>query len=532
MLEGKYKSFITVAFALIITAVFMFEPLRAPFFARNDGLSDLLPIIQYKYSILNEHALPLHTDLWYGGRAQWENPLSSILYFPVTFQYLLFPLNIATKIVYFLHFFASLIMGYWIAKQFIDKWLIQLSIGIMFTSPMVLMINNGHVEKIFSWPWVLAGLGFLFNKEMSNAKKGLFAGICLGIIPLTGSNYYAFYALILFPLLVSSFPVKKVWPYFVLGSSIGLLHLPFVAYLAQITDRGQAAFNIEINHMNLSALFKSLFLGNSQFLVVNDWESYSLIGLPFALCLLVSVFLISKRLLGRQKIENIHQILAVIFAGIVFLCIALGWAYRWSHLLDTFRIPSRVTPFIGLVLIVFFLLAYKNIPSETKVERYVKKGVEILVIFSTLQIMWYSWNLRPSGSDFWIDNPGVMELTTYLKEQKAKNVWIDPYSDTSIVLPVSLMNQNIGVINPYYGDMGQSEKITGKYCGYSFDFLLLNEKQTIDNYTFSSDNWAREEIPTPADPKKFIYLRSFRIMYDLWHVYATQCTINDDQPTP
>ena len=70
----------------ILTGVgYCSDALRAPFFggAESDLLSNLLPVVHYRYSILHDGVLPLHTDLWYGGRAQWQNPLWSFFYLPV-----------------------------------------------------------------------------------------------------------------------------------------------------------------------------------------------------------------------------------------------------------------------------------------------------------------------------------------------------------------------------------------------------------------------------------------------------------------
>jgi len=517
----------TIMVALIVTTIYMKDTYKSAFMYigvyTGDGLSNLEPIIQYKHSILDEHSFPLYTELWFGGWNQWKNPLSSILYLPATLLYLLFPLNTATKIIFFIHIVVSIVAGWWIAKQFINEWVIQFLIGILFTSPMVAMIFAGHFEKIFSWPWVLIGLGILFSDDKNMIRKGILAGVCLGVIPLTGSNYYTFYAIILFLLIVSSYQSKKLWASFLLGSCIGLLHLPFISGLIGINNRGMARSSILNYKVDFPTLFKSLFWGNRQLVVVNDWEAYSLIGLPFAVLLLFAVYQIAAHIWNRQETENLNQILAIIISGIIFVSIATGLIYKGHHLLDTFRVPSRVTPFIGLVIILLVLITYKNLSVQTGLEPYIRKGIQILIILSALQVIWFSWLLRPTGSDIWINNKGIIDLTTYLNDQHATAVWLNFNHSTDSIIPVALMNTGIGVINTYYGDMGQRIKISGNHCGYSFDYLLTVATDPIEDYVLIPVRWGRGPGSQPVDAGKLKYLKSFLLFDKQWQVYAVQC---------
>ena len=121
-----------IAFAIL----YCLSALLAPFWSDNDTWSNLLPIIHYRNSILDQHSLPLFTDLWYGGRFQWANPLWSFLYFPSTLIWLIMPLDWGARIIFLGHLIFSLLIGKKLAALFLESELERISSAILLCSPI------------------------------------------------------------------------------------------------------------------------------------------------------------------------------------------------------------------------------------------------------------------------------------------------------------------------------------------------------------------------------------------------------------
>jgi len=119
----------------------------------------------------------------------------------------------------------SLLTARVLAGLFLKSEIEKISAAIILTSPILPALVAGHFEKVMSWGWVLLALVFLLNRELRSAQRGIGAGICLGIVPLTDANYYAFYAAILIIPLAVSYRDWKLFYSCCIGSLIGLLHL-------------------------------------------------------------------------------------------------------------------------------------------------------------------------------------------------------------------------------------------------------------------------------------------------------------------
>ena len=104
-LQNFNRKYLPLILCILTGVGYCSDALRAPFFggADSDLLSNLLPVVHYRYSILNAGVLPFHTDLWYGGRAQWQNPLWSFLYLPATLVWLGGGLRVGTSILVCAH---------------------------------------------------------------------------------------------------------------------------------------------------------------------------------------------------------------------------------------------------------------------------------------------------------------------------------------------------------------------------------------------------------------------------------------------
>lgn len=465
---------------LLIILIFLFSwnSLTAPFIVGGDAWSNLLPIVHYRDSILNHSTFPNDTELWYSGWNQWQNPLWSFLYLPATLVWLFTPLDWGTKIIYVGHLLFSIFVSKKLASLFLNSEIEKVSGAILLISPVLPAFTGGHVEKLMSWGWFLLSIYFVLNETIKQPTKGLLSGLCLGIIPLTGSNYYALYAgILLLPLHVASNGIKNL-RYFLFGSLIGLLHLPSVIHLIG-HSRSNPSEWIPFFSSSLSGIFLALGFGVSNGKLPIGPETWSIIGLPIVY-LFIKSFYQQIIIFVKEKISAVKIQIALCISIFIFIILATGLAYQGHHFLDTFRVPSRAIAFIAVAVIVFILISLK----PTFIRQF--DSNKILWVISAVQVIIFTLLILPKPTLYSPYDSQSQVLAETLKENSAEQVWVSTTLDEMYIQVV--LNQNgIGLPNVYYGDMGQEVKIEGKYCGYSFDHLVTKDQPTFEYIGLKSD---------------------------------------------
>ena len=464
--SSKVQSWISIAALIVFALLYCLSALLAPFWNDNDTWSNLLPIIHFRHSILDQHILPLYTNLWYGGRAQWANPLWSFLYLPSTVAWLFTPLDWGARIVFLGHLILSLLAGRKLATLFLETEIENFSAAVILTSPILPALIAGHVEKVMSWAWVLLALFFLFNVKLTAIKRGLGSGICLGVVPLTGANYYTFYAAILLLPLIFSFKNHKLWIFFFLGSSLGLLHLPNVAYMIGHT-RVLSIYYIDKFSANLWGVILALSMGFSEPM---GWETWAAIGFPM-ICLLGFIFARKASLLFSGKNLRSPQGVALLISISVLYLFASGIAYYGNDLFDLFRVPARALAFLALGLGLYIFVGLKAIKAEKALKQ---NTISLFLFASAVQVTALAWLIRPGGSIHSPYEKSVQVLADRLKADQAKSVWLSSSTRDfrQMYIHVGLTRNNLALPNVYYGDIGQMIDPHGDHFGYSFDHLL------------------------------------------------------------
>ncbi|MCS7248101.1 MAG: hypothetical protein NZ840_07650 [Anaerolineales bacterium] len=462
---------LSLAFLFASAFLYCLPALRAPFWGSGDAWSNLLPVVHYRSSILEKHTLPLYTDLWYGGRPQWQNPLWNFLYLPATLLWLLFPLDVGTRLVYLAHLWFTLWAAYCLASLFLAFEFGRIASAILLTAPVLSAYLPAHTEKILSWGWVLWALYFFFRPWLPPLRRGLFSGLCVGVIPLTGSNYYAFYALLLMGSLLVAAGERKTRLGFLLAASIGLLHLPSVWHLIGQT-RGNPDESVFSLGISLSGILLSLAFGVTKPL---GWESWSPIGLP-------TLYLFLKLTVDKVRRRQIpaSSELALLVSMMLFILLATATLYRGHSLLDTFRVPMRALPFVALTMLLLLLLW---------VAREDQRRAAFFFVLAAIQVSLVSLLVRPTGSSYSPYDPQAQALADLLKSRGAKQVWLPSDDAREMYLHVALNRNGIGLPNVYYGDMGQEPAITGRYCGYGFDHLITRHPIRTQQHYLKPDLW-------------------------------------------
>ena len=256
--------------------------------------------------------------------------------------------------------------------------------------------------------------------------------------------------------LVFSFKNHKLLAFFLLGSSIGLLHLLNVWYLIGHA-RVNSNFYIDMYSVNIWGVVLSLSTGFSEPM---GWETWAAIGIPM-ICLFRLVFAKSANTVVPKGHKTISpQNIALLVS--ILLLLATGIAYRGNDLFDLFRVPARALAFIALAIILYVFVNLGRIATD----RFLKQQTISLLIFaSTIQVVALAWLIRPAGSPHSPYEKSVQSLAEILKADEAKSVWFSTKELYQMYIDVGLTRNNLALPNVYYGDMGQEVEITGEHCG-------------------------------------------------------------------
>lgn len=514
-----------VAIVLVCIA-FIYHALRAPFFGAGDLPTNLLPMIHYKDSILNQGVAPIYTTLWYGGRLQYQNPLWNFFYIPSTIFYLLFSLSLATKLLITIHFISAAWIGFLIAKDFVKNNFIPFFSAFLFLTPLITAIYAGHLEKILAYPWVLLGLRASLTWDEKERKNGLWVGLSLGQIAVTGANYYVLYGTILFGLIA----IQRLWKKadktslqnlffnpFTAGALLStlpfvLLKIPSVWYIA---GKFREPVGYELDRVEL--IFQSLFLTPISKDIPGNQEGMALIGFPILILFLLRIFFKPKT--KNAYLNNIR--IPLVVAAFSFILFSTGLANKWLPLFDTFRVTSRAMTFLGITLVVLALSYAKELMLLNKKWEF---ALAILFALSFLQVS-YIWveHYRPVGTRYWIEDSGANEAANFLKSQGAKSVWVAEDTFDTRLVALALNTHGIELPNVYYGAMGQNITSNGDYCSYSFDFLIAKNKEELPKNIGLKTFSAPYRILAPVPIEKLKEQESFVVGKTELNIYEVVC---------
>jgi hypothetical protein len=512
---------LSLLFCIVIGIAFCFEALCAPLFGGRDTdiLSNLLPIVQYRQSILQEGSFPGYTTLWYGGRPQWQNPLWSFFYLPATLIWLAFGLEIGTDIVICGHVIFMLLAGWYLSSLFLKSDLLRCFAAVLITAPMATALKAGHIENVMAYPWILLGTRFLLDSSRRSFLRGCIGGACLGVTALAGANYYVLYAAILYGLLILVQPGRiRLAAGFGVGSLVGLPHVASVIHLVG-APRGLPAWSIATySEPSMISVFNDLFLGSD---ARQRWGFLALIGIGTVPLILIGI----RDLVCAVRLKGVRAnglALASLLAFAIFVLLASGLAYRGHHLLDTFRVPVRALPFAALSLLLFVLLSVRDWDSRRT------PILSLMMLVSVIHVGIVLSGVRPVGTRWGLDNSGSQDLAAYLQDLGARSVWLQT-PDGDMLIHIALNQHGISVPNAYYGDMGQQVRSTGEFCGFSFDHILLQTEQSPESVEFRSNVPAQPVVgPHEIDGEQLRFLRKFMIRDEAWSIYQVICPSQGD----
>jgi hypothetical protein len=405
--------------------------------------------------------------------------------------------------------------GWMLSANFLEDKAARFFIASLLVSPIFPALAPGHFEKVMSWPWVLLGLYFLFNERLTNIKRGFYSGLCLAVVPLTGSNYYALYAGVLYVLIALGIKNTRLLFMMICGALPGLLHLPAVWSLVG-QSRMAAGFFEPQNTMNWLEMFLSITTG---WVKPIEWEKMAVLGFPVIFLFLYFLwrFLVNVRKCNDVFCDSIQWMTLV--AILIFTLFKTGLMYAGHHFLDTFRVPVRAIAFLALSLMLFNLLGIRRYSGSYFTQHFV--FIRFLLLASVLYIFPFWWWARPIGTDH--DMHLADELVSYLRSQDAQSVWFSTVTLDEMFIDAALNTNDIALPNVYYGDMKQKVPVEGPYCGYSFDFLLTRDSEVSNTVFLLRSEVEREEVLGEIPFSQLNFIRSFPISARTYHLYKVVC---------
>ena len=508
------RSWTAIALLVIIALIYCSAAIAAPFWGNNDTWSNLLPIIHYRKSILEQHVLPLNTDLWFGGRAQWQNPLWSFPYFPATLVWLSVPLDWGARIVFTGHLIFALLAGWKLSTLFLSEEAGRVATAIILTAPMLAALAPGHIETVMAWGWLLLALYFLLNEKFSPAVRGAGAGICWGIVALTGANYHVLYAGILLVPLAFSYQNPRLLVFFVGGSLIGLIHLPTVWHLIGVS-RGNPTQSIVEWSIDLRGILTALSFGPAYTM---NWETWAPVGVPIVYLFFRFLVLDTRQSLVTHTLAFTRRQIVLLLTLIILILLATGALYQGQHLLDTFRTSGRAISVIALTTMLYVLISH-TVSAKTDTPRS-RKFYRWLLVIAAVQVGLVSWLIRPPGSQYNLDNSDAQQLIQILQADQAKSVWMQMEGLQYMYIQAALTEHNVALPNVYYGDMGQIIPVRGPYCGFSFDHLISPASNTVPVLEYIAGVKTNEQIPATTLQR----IAQVTLHADLYDIYRVVCS--------
>lgn len=440
----------------------------------GDGTSLLLPALHARDSILHGH-LPIYTDLWYGGRYQFMNPLWKGFYPP---WWLLFipgiPILLAQKVLVAVHFIATTSIAYYYARQDFEWW-VAVPLALLFVFPMA--VFKGHMWKTFSWPWVTLLMWQLTKSRITRPtqRHGMIAGICLGTMLLTGGSYYFFY----FAGLVAALVVALRQRVFVVGvmkgSLVGLPKIIFSFIPVMILGGERPSLGKSLSPSQLITGLTGFWIDASEWTIELEnhmfFEGYAVIGLPA--CLLAAcAFLYAYR---HPQRERSRWFLGVMGAALFGVLLATGWSILYQLPgVEKFRAGARANSLVAITLLlaVWFTLRIVTRQRRTIVTAAVTGLLVLSVINGTI-----AWGLAYDTHS--VQSTAGDRVTDSVVSAGCDRVWMEgrgglenkqlPYKSS---ISFELTQRGIPLQAVYYAPFGQKYG-THQNGTQTFDALLI-----------------------------------------------------------
>ena len=353
---------------------------RAGYPFGGEIFSNLIPAVHARQSI-STGELPGYTELFFGGRYQFSNPLWYGFYPPAWILFIpVIPLTVAVKLLIGAHLVAVPLVAYYCLKPKL-RWELVVLLSLLWVMPLASQVSAAHLEKIMAWPWDILAAHQLLPDELADdpLRAGTIAGVATGAVFLAGGNYYGMYLLFL---VVPVTVLRGSWLFlkrFFSGILVGLPHLLSVlpVLLHRGADRPAPGYGLwpwEMIQLLTGFLNVGFFPTPANVTV----PGYAVIG--FGACLLA---LYGGYVALRAEPSWAAGIVTSILVGGLFV----GELIYVLPVVDVLRIASRANILIAACLLLLTTYGLMSADFRRRGERTptVRTFVTILLVLSVVQ---------------------------------------------------------------------------------------------------------------------------------------------------
>jgi hypothetical protein len=522
--EHPYRLLVGFALGLIPVFLLRHRLLEPGYPYLHDFVSNLYPVLHAQWSLAHGN-LPIYTELWYGGRYQFMNPLWKGFYPPM---WLLFvpqtPVLPAAKALLIAHYIATAMVAYWYASEDFEWW-IAAPFALLFVSPMALF--RGLIEKILGWPWFVLVVWQLTRTRMrANPRRhGLLAGVGLGALLLTGGIYNFFYACCLLGCIVLA---TKNWSFLratLVGSLVGLPKIVFSIVPTMLAGAGRPTFSYPATLEEFVAGLIGFWVEPEGFNIVVrqaiDPSAYRAVGLPVVL-LAVGVVVWTY----WSPPEENNWIAGVTVAGVLGTLLASEWSYLYElPVVEIFRLSPRATVIVAMAALLLSWYALQRVGTVRfgAIRPSGRSIIAILVVLSAVNGIGV-WHVVQIGEarELHVDN----RVANDLEAAQCSSVWLEgmygppgpvaaPYQKP---IGYELTQRGISLTAVNYGDIGQEYQVH-RNGHLTFEALILGARLPDDGQIALTGGW-RAPIRGTIDAERFELYERYRTNLGPVYVYT------------
>lgn len=454
----------------------------------NDALSNLLPPWHARHSLLDGE-LPIQTDLWYGGRSQFLNPLWKGLYPPAWPLFIPgIPMLPAIKAILGAHYVAAGLVAYYYASRDFPVP-VAVSFGVLAVTPMTEFV--GHFEKVLGWPWAVLIVANLLPHRLSRPRTGYLIGGALGAMLLAGDNYHFFYFGIFVAVVIAATKARHQVEPLLVGGLVGLpkLLLSIVPTILGGTARPESGRALSLWELGVGVVgfWLDLSAPAIDFTTHHVFEGYAPVGvgIPVLAALVVAYAYLRPPATWQYAAGGT-------VAGLVGVVLATRWETLQSlPVVSTFRASARA---IALVSGAGVFLSWLGTLWSAELRTAVQRGVIALLVASAASGLIAFAAVEDAQSR---RLPQGVEMAGSIAASDCEDVWLEgTYGGASLPyekpLAYELTKRGVALQAVNYGKIGQ--EYTAMENGEpTFDVLVVPRPLPESGTVALTGGWGRPQ---------------------------------------
>ncbi len=496
----KSISVLFFCFSLLILLPTFF----APIIRNNDFNGNVLEMVYSRNVLLSSFTIPQWIPYINQGLPAQADPINAFFHPLVFVSFMLFPPDVAVKVIVFISLFLAQVFMYILLKKLkIDTVLsVLLSLTYASSSYFVARIIAGHLEKVLTFP--LLPLFFLFLLLVEERKNLLRIGgfaFVFFLMLFSGDIYNLLYAVILLSVSAIYFLIKRdfkmvvsiieIFALFFLFSAVRII--PFLE-LQKYVEKTQEPF---AGSQNILSIVYYLFLPVKKifsfvgFIKALDtgfawWEKTSFIGI-------IPLLFFVTFLIKFKKIKFQHSLLFMLLLIILLLMAMPGFAlnpYHWIIIyvksLQFFHVPSRIFAFASAIMLIFVGVVCTYLIKNKKTASF-RGLIYLALVLNLVSVVIFSEAVLIKKQNAVFDSNYSLLLNKISKSQP--NWYVADFISQSSVSQIELLQNRQFNLEDNYG-LQLKDNVAASFTKYDFGTSKVYQ-DILPRYILAENNSTR-----------------------------------------